>query len=94
MPKENVYDTNTTQSVEVTWGRDQAHVQVGARFAGQPFRFLHEPDQEPAAGDPVPPPGEPLVFESLHVTLTRRGQVNELIRVLKRARDQAFGRDE
>jgi hypothetical protein len=40
-----------------------------------------------------PGDGETLWDEGQHVDLNRE-QINELIRVLRRARDQAFGRDE
>lgn len=42
----------------------------------------------------VPPPGEDILASyGFHVQLNRDG-INEVIRKLRRARDQAFGRDE
>lgn len=89
MPKEAVYDLTQPHSVEVSWGREGGYVQVGSRFRDQYFRFI--PADE-ASGEFVSN-AEPERFDSLHVTLTERGQVNDLIRLLRRARDQAFGTD-
>ena len=33
-------------------------------------------------------------FDGFHVTLDSRGRANDLIRVVRRARDAAFGKDE
>ena len=64
---------------EVRWGRDEDHVSLVTRKRGYE----------------VPPPeADPIPFQyGMHCDLNRRG-INELIRHLRRARDQAFGRDE
>lgn len=102
MPKETIRSEGF--DVEVTWGRDQCHVQVAT---------VIQPPKAPTRTQPTP--SGPIETESpaslgtlvaswsdeekhtargLHATLARRHDVNELIRVLRRARDQAFGRDE
>lgn len=35
-----------------------------------------------------------MAYESFWVTLSRRSQINDLIKLLRRARDAAFGKDE
>lgn len=150
MPKESVRDAERAQAIEITWGRDLCHVQVGVRwdrailFAdevpapdeqavdealerlrvqleadGKTLRYepnppIELPDLKPyrgmvaaggwsapagteylmtnALGHDVPAKEVPDVT-SLHVTFTDRRAVNDLIRVLRRARDQAFGPD-
>ncbi len=96
MPKETVYGqksalagTSTSCSatieldprtpvVEVRWHRETASVQV--------VTCIQE------AGGVGP--DEPLTYEhGMYVDLDRKG-INELIRKLRRAREQAFGRDE
>src|SRR5438105_2424601 len=94
MPKETVYgselpwgeDNPAVSVVQVLWTRDE-HVQVVSRA-------VHRSD----GSDVVPPgeerePGEIFFTDGMYVNLDRRG-INELIRDLRRARDQAFGKDE
>jgi hypothetical protein len=89
MPKETVYgellpiegaadDPNERPIVQVRWSREHGDVQVVTR------KFGYE-----CAG-----PDEPQSFAyGMYVSLDRRC-INDLIRYLRRARDQAFGRDE
>lgn len=104
MPSEKIYDSNSMFDVEVAWGRDCAYVQVATVLDGEAgaeriVRYVNE--WLTAAGQP------PINFDSVrrliedkpsftgwHAQLNDRRQVNDLIRVLKRARDAAFGRDE
>jgi hypothetical protein len=85
MPKEYVYGETFDQVedeqpvVVVGWSRETEHVQVVTRRKGYE---VHGPDD-----DPIP------VAYGMYVDLDRRG-INDLIRYLRRARDQAFGRDE
>ena len=51
------------------------------------------PDEPQFIGELIAVEGPMPVQEGFYVNLDRRG-INELIRVLRRARDQAFGRDE
>src|SRR5690242_21353067 len=77
--------------VEVSWGRETGHVQIVSkcvnRFTGD--RFVPEPTPEEikAGASPI------HYTDGMYVDLDRRG-INNLIRNLRRARDQAFGRDE
>lgn len=99
-PREVMYDGAGLYNVEVGWARER-DVQVGVRLVGE---------QSIAAmllGLP-PHPGEgeqPLVvtYAGRDITLPGfdclwanfdRGQVNRMIRILRRARDEAYGRDE
>jgi hypothetical protein len=89
MPKETVYgellpiegaadDPNERPIVQVRWSRETGDVQVVTRKLGYE---MAGPDDE-------------LTFAyGMYVTLDRR-DINDLIRYLRRARDQAFGRDE
>ena len=74
-----------TVRIEVGWSRDM-YVQVATTKLGS--------NSEPVAVDkdmvPVEPEG---IWDGQWVDLDRH-LINELIRVLRRARDQAFGRDE
>lgn len=83
MPKELVYgDAITSEddlsAVAVHWSRDQ-HVQIVTRVADK--------EQHGPQDHPIP------VEYGYYVTLNRHG-INNLIRNLRRARDQAYGRDE
>lgn len=90
MPKEAVYGEQmqaTSESapivpiVEVRWGRDGGYVQVVSKATdASDGRF---------AGDSE----ETHFTDGYHVDLSRHA-INDLIRHLRRARDQAFGRDE
>lgn len=89
MPKEKINHPDEPFSVEVNWHRDASHVQIASTT-------------RPIDGD-TPLPLAKLVESwdddtkelatGLFCTLDRY-RVNELIRVLRRARDQAFGKDE
>lgn len=93
--------------VEVGWARDAEHVELASKCIhvadGSDYSPPLEPIEEPppmmyATGEPVAFVGEMLEFEAVghtghYVQLDRKG-INQLIRVLRRARDQAFGRDE
>lgn len=107
MPKVNIYDPTPPgvnvatgavmperpRRVSVAWGRD-THVQVGVGWV--------DPNAQPAKDNP----GWSADFivdgetdERMRVWLSQwcdmdRRTINQLIRELRRARDQAFGRDE
>ncbi len=102
MPKETVAgcelpwgeDYPARSVVQVLWSRDE-HVQVVSRCIHQ----LDGSDIGPPVyenGRAVQPlmDAEQIPFTNgMYVNLDRRG-INELIRTLRRARDQAYGRDE
>lgn len=95
MPKETIYgdllpfseESPARAVAEVHWHRDAAHVQLVTRCVraddhSDYVRTVDEggtPDEQPFAG--------------FYVSLDRQG-INALIRQLRRARDQAYGRDE
>jgi hypothetical protein len=91
MPKESVFGEQHTFDpaeanpkvpvVDVLWGREQGYVQVVSR--------AEDPHGGRWAGDST----EIHFTDGMHVNLDRPA-INKLIRHLRRARDQAFGRDE
>lgn len=97
MPKETVYgsqdpwgeDYPAVSVVQVTWSREAEYAQIVSKA-------VHRADHSD-----IDPPGEHKeccgdsisYTKGMYVTLDRRG-INDLIRNLRRARDQAFGRDE
>lgn len=91
MPKEAVYGVQHVYDpsdknpkvpiVEVRWSREAGYIQVVSKATSA--------DDGRVAG----PSTEAHVTDGYHVDLNR-DSINSLIRNLRRARDQAFGRDE
>jgi hypothetical protein len=82
MPKEVIYDSqDANKAVELGWQHDPGTVQLGATNEMSPFKF------------PADSGMEGLPFNGWFVELDRAG-INRLIGKLRRARDNAFGRDE
>lgn len=83
MPRESVFGTDEDgTAVKVGWS-SQGSVQVGVGAVGA-FQFVEPlPAGVSVSGN----------YDDLWVTMSRQG-INDLIRHLRRARDQAFGRDE
>jgi len=88
MPKEVTYDVVELYDVVIAWQAGQ-YVQVGIEtHGGQPVV------QMLGAGESEPKRLEELAeFTGLWGTFDREA-INRLIRNLRRARDQAYGRDE
>jgi hypothetical protein len=94
MPKQMIYPlpnpdgTDADRRVEVGWSRER-YVQVATTTlqpgADRDRDFI---DGSGTETEPVKP-----AWDGQFVDLDRH-QINELIRTLRRARDQAFGRDE
>lgn len=90
MPKEIVYgdqkfmpgSEDDPAVVVVGWSREAGDVQVVTRLLNAEVPHPDECHDE----------GVPVKY-GMYVNLDRRG-INDLIRHLRRARDQAFGRDE
>lgn len=99
MPREKIHSAVPEFDVSVAWNKDgTVQIVTAATDADERLRAWTELKQGRVymAGDPdaQTAPGTAFtLFDGWHVDLDRR-QVNELIRVLRRARDQAFGRDE
>ena len=97
MPKEIVYgsespygpDESAESIVEVGWSREAGHVQLATRCIEASTHETYRP-ASPEPGTVVP---DLSFHDGFYVQLDRRG-INGLIRNLRRARDQAFGRDE
>lgn len=80
MPKEIIHDCHDTDiAVQLGWQPDS--VQLGATNEKSPFRY------------PADSGMDGLPFNGWFVHLDRAG-INRLIAKLRRARDNAFGRDE
>jgi elongation factor P hydroxylase len=91
--------------VGVTWHRDDEHVQVFVELFNDDLQYVSGedyPDVVPVGGrEPIKTrtaDGEAAVMrkvwaDGFYVSMDRNG-INKLIRNLRRARDQAFGRDE
>lgn len=96
MPKEYVYgdpqavpetsDSPDAQSetpvIDVGWSREAGHVQIASRL--RECELFFDPDDLSAT---IP------ASYGYYVALDRGG-INDLIRTLRKARDQSFGRDE
>lgn len=94
MPKESVYgeqhifdpeESNPkVPTVDILWGRDQGFVQIVSKVEDpHGGRWMDENWNE----------SEIYFTDGMYINLNRNA-VNQLIRYLRRARDQAFGRDE
>lgn len=91
MPKERIdarpgYNSDGDEGkgrsvVEVLWGRETGHCQIVSKAVD---RFT---------GDRLSDDEGIHYTDGMYVDLDRRG-INNLIRALRRARDQAFGKDE
>jgi hypothetical protein len=103
VPKEAVYSHSDQRTkVEVGWARDR-FVQVGSLRQAEPAGVVAYTSSDfpvmntvgaavVVTGGIVPPEPEPE-WAGQFVDLDRHG-LNQLIRSLRRARDQAYGRDE
>lgn len=95
MPKETISSTPNSNHVTVGWGRDQGTVQI---HTASPERLVAATVERAERGSDLPehgakPTAEGVPFSGWFADLGR-ADLNDLIRVLRRARDQAFGRDE
>ncbi len=91
MPKERIQSHTAPEfDVTVAWGRDTT-VQICTTAADADERLRAWVEQ--VEGIQSQPGASFAMFDGWHVDLNRQ-QVNDLIRTLRRARDQAFGRDE
>lgn len=85
--------------VELTWSREAEHVQLVTKCveatSGETYRPPLEATEVPHGSNMVEVVDlpEPRFQDGFYVTLNRDG-INRLIRNLRRARDQAYGRDE
>lgn len=98
MPKEIVHgqcpvfgpDSMAEPIIEVRWSRDKDFVEIGSRIVHMADHTDYVPTEEerPSMGT-----SEGRAIRGLYMSL-ERSEINSLIRNLRRARDQAFGRDE
>lgn len=94
MPKDKIYDNAELFDIEVGWSREGESVQLG--LATHDGRSLAEwlagqdENRERTVGEQL---AAPAGFASLWATLDR-AQINRLIKSLRKARDDAYGRDE
>ena len=108
MPKEVIYGDRSAPAygtpdapeawsvVEVGWSREAEYVQFATKtidaVTGGDFHPQLEPIEVPL-GETVLLESEGIRSSGVYLQMTR-SSINDLIRVLRRARDQAFGRDE
>lgn len=107
MPSETIYSRQGQIDVRVAWGGNQSHeVQVATLASGTD----PDPTERVIAivNEWLKDAGEPTIdlvklraavkyapmFDGWHASLNDWSEINSLIRVLKRARDQAFGSPE
>lgn len=89
MPKEKVYDTSQLFDVEVGWSLEH-DVQLGiCTHDGRAIADWLAGQDKPLPHGQSKLPG----FHSLWASLDRR-QINRLIKMLRKARDETYGRDE
>lgn len=109
MPREMIYgdvlpfaeDSPGRSVVEVCWSREAEHVQIASKCVRADSEETYRPgteitidtDASLGATGVVPSVPDLTFFDGFYVQLDRPG-INDLIRKLRRARDQAFGRDE
>jgi hypothetical protein len=88
VPKEKIYDAANQFDIEIGWMKDNPDVQIGiGTHDGRSIAaWLAGTDYEPA--DAALP-----TFDSLWGNFGRDG-INRLIRMLRKARDEAYGKDE
>lgn len=93
MPKETIIgNPDNKNAVEVRWLKD-CDVQLGIRMFPQndeEIAFIKFFDSH---GNEIGAVQGGIGYDSLHVDILTRQQINTLIRVLRRARDQAYGED-
>lgn len=96
MPKETIYDQACMYDVVVGWTPSQS-VQVGINSTDNRAivdKLIEAPSDELRATlDKLTGSGQLAAFTGLWGTLDRAG-CNRAIRMLRKARDEAFGRDE
>jgi hypothetical protein len=74
--------------VMVGWAKDRPQVQIGVHQPDAPFVFVADSDALKAGSVEGA-----LNYESLWMDLPDRKACNDLIRLLRKARDDAFGKD-
>lgn len=88
MPVEKIHssvmpgDVGEPLHLRVGWSREASSVQIASINPESPFKW-EESETSPSTGG---------AFDGWFVSL-ERSQINDLIRVLRKARDQAFGQD-
>lgn len=94
MPKENINCVASDElRAEVSWRTDReddgaGYVQLATVHTNSPATMPNAPETAKDLDQELPPE----TLDGWHVTLNRE-QINRLIRVLRRARDAAFGQD-
>lgn len=94
MPKERVYDSCEMFDLEVGWSREGESVQLGiTTHSGISIADWLAGQSENRGRSVVEQLASPAGFPSLWASLDR-AQINRLIKSLRKARDDAYGRDE
>lgn len=109
MPAEVINDLTGAFDTRVAWGTYGTHVQLSTQFGNGGAQIITNMVNEwlTACGEPaidfqkirslptftVPGRRDTPHFDGVHATLDR-DMINKLIKVLRRARDTVYGRDE
>lgn len=95
MPREKITtsDPEAPFDFEVTWQRGGELVQVNTNAYDGDQRLRDWVEVNPKTGEGTEPGTQFTLFNGWHVNLDRN-RINQAIRILRTARDQAFGRDE
>jgi hypothetical protein len=93
MPKETTYcSADRHYRVDIGWSREAGHVEIAVKTDAA-SAILSMADHVPDSDTPGVRYDGQIAWNGLHAQLDRTA-VNELIRTLRKARDQAYGRDE
>ncbi len=93
MPKESVYgNPDSGPVIEVRWLKDR-DVQLGIRLDPKTDKEIAFVKLFDSNGDEVALVDEGIGYDSLWTDSLTRKQINDLIVVLRRARDNALGKD-
>ncbi len=93
MPKETTYcAADRHYRVDIGWNREAGHVEISVK-TDEAIGIYSMADHIPDSEQPGTRYEGSIAWSGLHCQLDRAG-INDLIRTLRRARDQAFGRDE
>ena len=102
MPRERIYgedvpftdDSSVRTLIDLSWSRDAGHVQLGTiAVDASTGDSLNIVERFGSISVPAEEHECPSISGGLYLQLNREA-INRLIRQLRRARDQAFGRDE
>lgn len=90
MPKETI-SPNPGTALIFKWGKERSDGQVGVEFGDNFFSFSKDLNSRVEVGSVRASVPE---YNSLWVNFESRSEINRAIRILRKMRDDMFGRDE